>query len=414
MPDNATSNQNGQETNQPSFAPPTNSNPSATSNTFYFYNPNTVAYGKLEFKKTWGNRVQNGYWRVSSVGGQNQNAPGSNTVVEITEKPIVSTEVNEKYTTDYYIKQLPKSQTAIDSITKERNAVYYQLGVIYKEKFKEYNLASARLEQLLLYQPEEKLILPTKYNLYKIYEITNPTKAASIKNEIVSQYPDSRYTQIITNSSPKTGIGNDTPEGEYENLYRLFQQEYFTSVLKQVDGLINHFTGEAIVPKFELLKAYTIGKLYGLQAYKKAIEYVADNYANSNEGKDAIEILKTQIPLLEKMSFSTVDSKNWKVIFRIDKNDEKSASVIESKVTLFFANENVEKLKYSCDIYTEKESFISIQGIHSESYAQFVAALFAENEKNKNSQPGIVISNENYKIIQIKKNFEEFLSLKKP
>lgn len=413
MPNDAIQNQNGQAANPPSFAPPTNNNPATTSNTFYFYNPNTVAYGKIEFKKTWGNRSQNGYWRVSSGANQNQNTPGSNAVVETTDQPIVSTEVNEKYTTDYYLKQLPKSQTVIDSITKERNVIYYQLGVIYKEKFKEYNLASARLEQLLLYQPEEKLILPTKYNLYKIYEITDPTKAESIKNEIVSQYPNSRYAQIITNSKPQDGIGNDTPEGEYENLYRLFQQEYFTSVLQQVDGLINHFTGEAIVPKFELLKAYTIGKLYGLEAYKKAIEYVADNYANSNEGKDAIEILKTQIPLLEKMSFSTVDSKNWKVIFRIDKNDEKTASAIESKLILFFANENVEKLKYSCDSYTEKESFISIQGIHSESYAQFVAALFAENEKYKISQPGIVISNENYKIVQIKKNLEEFLSLKK-
>ncbi|MDR6845005.1 tetratricopeptide repeat protein [Flavobacterium granuli] len=414
IPNDAIQNQNGQVANAPSLAPPTNSNPVATSNTFYFYNPNTVAFGKLEFRKTWGNRVQNGYWRVSSAGNQNQNTSGTNDVVETTDKPIVSTEVDEKYTTDYYLKQLPKSQTAIDSITKERNAVYYQLGVIYKEKFKEYNLASARLEQLLLFQPEEKLILPTKYNLYKIYEITNPAKAESIKNEIVSQYPNSRYSQIITNSSPNTSIGKDTPEGEYENLYRLFQQEYFTSVLQQVDGLINHFTGEAIIPKFELLKAYTIGKLYGLEAYKKAIEYVADNYANSKEGKDAIEILKTQIPLLEKMSFSTVDSKNWKVVFRIDKNDEKTASAIESKIALFFANENVEKLKYTCDSYTENESFISIQGIHSESYAQFVAALFAENDKYKISQPGIVISNDNYKIVQIKKNFEEFLSLKKP
>ncbi|PVX45915.1 protein involved in gliding motility SprE [Flavobacterium sp. 103] len=413
MPNDAISNQNGQVASPPSFAPPTNSNPAATSNTFYFYNPNTVAYGKIEFKKIWGNRAQNGYWRVSSGTNQNQNTPGSNAVDETTDNPIVSTEVNEKYTTDYYIKQLPKSQTAIDSITKERNAIYYQLGVIYKEKFKEYNLASARLEQLLLYQPEEKLILPTKYNLYKIYEITDPAKAESIKNEIVSQYPNSRYAQIITNSSPQEGVGNNTPEGEYDNLYRLYKQEYFASVLQQVDGLINNFTGEAIVPKFELLKAYTIGKLYGLEAYKKAIEYVADNYANSNEGKDAIEILKTQIPLLEKMSFSTVDSKNWKVIFRIDKNDEKTASAIESKLILFFANENVEKLKYTCDSYTEKESFISIQGIHSQSYAQFVAALFAENEKYKISQPGIVISNENYKIIQIKKNFEEYLLLKK-
>lgn len=414
IPNDATSNQNVQVASPPSFAPPTNSNPATTSNIFYFYNPNTVAYGKIEFKKIWGNRAQNGYWRVSSGTNQNQNTPGSNAVDETTDSLIVSTEVNEKYTTDYYLKQLPKSQIAIDSITKERNAVYYQLGVIYKEKFKEYNLASARLEQLLLYQPEEKLILPTKYNLYKIYEITDPTKAESIKNEIVSQYPNSRYAQIITNSSPQEGVGNNTPEGEYDNLYRLYKQEYFTSVLQQVDGLINNFTGEAIVPKFELLKAYTIGKLYGLEAYKKAIQYVADNYANSNEGKDAIEILKTQIPLLEKMSFSTVDSKNWKVIFRIDKNDDKTALAIETKLALFFANENVEKLKYTCDSYTEKESFISIQGIHSQSYAQFVAALFAENEKYKISQPGIVISNENYKIIQIKKNLEEFLSIKKP
>ena len=76
---------------------------------------------------------------------------------------------------------MPKSQKVIDSIVKERNAVYYELGVIYKEKLKEYDLASTRLEQLLVYQPEEKLILPTKYNLYKIYEITNPAKAEAIK-----------------------------------------------------------------------------------------------------------------------------------------------------------------------------------------------------------------------------------------
>ncbi len=172
---------------------------------------------------------------------------------------------------------MPKTQKEIDSISKERNTVYYELGVIYKEKFKEYNLASNRLEQLLLYQPEEKLILPTKYNLYKIYEITNPTKAEGIKQEITSQYPNSRYAQIITNSSSTEGYIAGTPEGEYDNLYRLYKQENFAFVLKQIDGLINNFVGEAIVPKFELLKANAIGKLYGLVAYKKAIENVADN-----------------------------------------------------------------------------------------------------------------------------------------
>ncbi|REG98946.1 type IX secretion system periplasmic lipoprotein PorW/SprE [Flavobacterium aquicola] len=412
-PDTAVPNQNMQTLNPPTDAP--NTNPSAIANTFYFYNPNTVAYGKLEFRKIWGNRVQNSYWRFSSGANLGANAPVAATaaVTAPDDKLTAPVAVNEKYTTDYYLKQLPKSQKAIDSISKERNAVYYELGIIYKEKFKEYNLASNRLEQLLLYQPEEKLILPTKYNLYKIYEITNPAKAEAIKQELISQYPNSRYVQIITNSGSNEGAGIGTPEGEYDNLYRLYKQESFASVLQQVDGLISNFTGEAIVPKFELLKANTIGKLYGLAPYKKAMQYVADNYSNSKEGKEAIEILKTQIPLLEQMKFSTAESRNWKVVFKIDKYDNKAEAAIESKVILFFANENVEKLKYTCDSYSEKESFVSIQGIHSQSYAQFVAALFAENEKYKISQPGIIISNENYKIVQIKKNFDEYLSLKK-
>ncbi|WP_348800212.1 tetratricopeptide repeat protein [Flavobacterium adhaerens] len=384
----------------------------AASNVFYFYNPNTVAYGKLEFRKTWGNRLQNSYWRISSVTA-NATAVPTATVVATEDKKDETLEVNEKYTVDYYLKQLPKSQQEIDNIVKERNAVYYELGIVYKEKFKEYDLASSRLEKLLTYRPEEKLILPTKYHLYKIYEITNSNKAATLKQEILNEYPKSRYAQIITNTISEDGVNSDNPEATYDKLYKLFEQEYFAAVLQQVDAYITNYNGEAIVPKFELLKAFTIGKLYGLVKYKKAIEYVADNYANTKEGEDAIEILRTQIPLLEQMKFSTAESKNWKVIFEIDKTDTKSETDIESKIVLFLATENVEQLKYSCESYDEKESFVVIQGIHSESYAQFVAQLFEQNPKFKIDQKAIVISNENYKIVQIKKNIDEYLSLKK-
>lgn len=411
--DDAIPNPDAQSLNPPKDTPSTFG--TAAANTFYFYNPSTVAYGKVEFKKTWGNRVQNSYWRVSSGSTPDGNGAGASTIVtnSADKEQIVTPEVNEKYTVDYYLKQVPKSQKVMDSIAKERNAVYYELGVIYKEKFKENDLASTRLEQLLTYNPEEKLILPTKYHLYKIYEITNPAKALALKQEIESQYPNSRYTQIINNTLPDDGIGAGTPEGEYDNLYRLYEQEYFASVLQQVDGLINHFTGEAIVSKFELLKAYTIGKLYGLKRYKTAIQNVADNYANTKEGEDAIEILKTQIPLLEQMQFTTVDNKNWKLVFKIDKNDTKTETAIEKKIILFLANENVEQLKYTCDPYTETESFVSIQGMRSESYAQFISVLFTDNVNYKINQKGIVISSENYKIVQIKKNIEEYLSLKK-
>lgn len=414
---------NGVAPNQNSGLPPTNmgilppddrdATPKESVSTFYFYNPNTVAYGKLEFKKIWGNRAQSGYWRMSSSASAVANTAVANNASPTTDDKAVPLVENDKYTTDYYIKQLPKTQTAIDSIVKERNFTYYQLGIIYKEKFKEYDLASEKLEQLLQFNPEEKLIPPAKYNLYKIYQITDSAKAEALKNEITTQYPNSRYALIINNSGSTDVTINDTPEGEYKNLYKLYEQEYFISVLQKVDSFINTFSGEPIVPKFELLKAYTIGKLYGLDSYKKAIQYVADNYATSEEGKKAIEILKTQIPVLEQMSFTTADSKKWRVVFRVALNDEKSSTDIENKIRLFMANENLEKLYYTCDLYNEKESFISVHGFPTESYAQFVATLFTDNEKYKVKIPGIVISNENYKIIQIKKNLEAYLALKK-
>jgi len=380
-----------------------------TANTFYFYNPNTVAYGKLQFQKMWGNRVQNGYWRASTTAGPIDNVAVVDNTVSATDITSTPAEVNEKYTTDYYIKQLPKSQIVMDSIVKERNATYYQLGIIYKEKFKEYNLASTRLEHLLEFKPEEKLILPTKYNLYKIYQITDSAKAEVLKNEITTQYPNSRYAQIINNSGAQDATVNETPEGEYNKLYKLYEQEYFKSVLQKIDGLTTHFSGEPIVSKFELLKAFTIGKLYGLVAYKKAIQYVADNYATTEEGKNAVEILKTQIPLLEQLSFTTKDSKYWRVIFSVAVNDEKKSADIENNIRLFMANENIEKIYYTCDFYTEEENFISIHGIHTEEYAKFVSILFIDNEKYKIIDPGIVISNDNYKIVQIKKNMEAYL-----
>ncbi len=383
-------------------------------NTFYFYNPTTVAYGKLQFKKSWGNRASNGYWRASTTDMAAEGADLVNVAATTTTDETVPVAVNEKYTTDYYIQQLPKTKVEIDSIVKVRNVAYYQLGIIYKEKFKEYNLASTKLEQLLAYKPEEKLILPTKYNLYKIYEITDSAKAAALKKEITAQYPDSRYAQIINNLGQDNTAYIETPEGEYKRLYKLYEEESFKSVLHQIDGVINHFIGDPIVSKLELLKAYTIGKLNGLTAYKKALQYVAENFATTEEGKSALEILKTQIPLLEQLNFTAEHSRNYRVIFKVAINDDKTSNDIEKKIRLFMVDENIEKVYYTCDFYTDDESFISVRGLQTEAYAKFVALLFKDTEKYKISDPGIVISNENYKVVQIKKNLEDYLLQKQP
>jgi len=403
--------QAGKPPKKPGLAPPSMANTSANNaaNTFYFYNPSTVAFGKVEFKKRWGNRALNGNWRLPvnrTNAGEDEVADAKNSIPE----GQTAEAETPQYTTVFYLDQLPKTQAEIDSIAKERNFAYYQLGIIYKEKFKEYQLASNKLEQLLQNNPEEKLVLPAMYNLYKIYQITDSAKAEEMKNRISSQYPDSRYAQIINNTNSNSVSENDTPESEYNKWYKLYQEEQFVLVLEKMDGLIIQFFGDDIVPKFELLKANTIGKLQGLEAYKKAMQYVADNYPNSEEGKNAQEILTTQIPLLEKMNFTTTDTKNWKILYKVGKREDKNTKALEEKIKKFIASENINKLSYSYDIYTEKENFITIQGIKSEAYAKNIAAIMKDDKKYKITEPAIVISNENYKVVQIKKNLAEYLA----
>jgi len=379
--------------------------------TFYFYNPTTVAYGKLQFKKMWGNRTIGGNWRLSAIKAANDAAMLNDSINEAEANKLKDTVIIEKYTTAFYEKQLPKTKIAIDSIGKERNFAYYQLGLIYKEKFKEYTLASDKLEQLLRNNPEEKLILPSMYNLYKIYQITDPAKAEKIKSDITNNYPGSRYAQILNNTNTDD---IPSPEKEYQKWYKLFQEEKFDVVLDNIDNLINQYSGDEIVSKFELLKANTLGKVNGLEAYKKGLENVADNYPNSDEGKNAREILEKQVPTLERLNFTTEDNKNWKILYLISNNDTKTLKQIEEAIRVFLLVENFERLTTSFDKYNRTQSFVAIHGLKSEAYAQDVAGVFRDDKKYKIAQPAIIISTENYKVVQIKKNLEAYLTPKNP
>ncbi len=135
--------------------------PNAGNNVFYFYNSTAVSYGKQEFQKRWGKRGLEDNWRLSDKISKLDNVIEEEAGATISESNL--------YKPETYIALVPTETTQIDSIAKERNFAYYQLGLIYKEKFKENELAIDRLETLLSYNPEKRLVLPSMYFLYKIY-----------------------------------------------------------------------------------------------------------------------------------------------------------------------------------------------------------------------------------------------------
>ncbi|MBO6605417.1 hypothetical protein [Psychroserpens sp.] len=389
-------------TNSKSLRGDTNSK-GAQKDEFYFYNQTIVAYGKNEFVKIWGNRDLKDNWRLSN---SNIRSATNNQ----TEDLAASASDEERFDPQFYISKIPTDEKVIDSIAKERNFAYYQLGAIYKEKFKEYILAKDKLEALLQNNPEERLILPSEYNLFKIYEILGlDSKATAMKDLIVSTYPDSRYAQILLN--PKSDLGKDenSPESLYEKLYGQFENQEYVQVVEQAEQYISEFEGDPIVPKFEILKASANGRLKGFEAYKSGVNYIALTYPNTEEGKKAQEILNTAIPLLSNKTFTSDDTaKHFNVLYAFDNSEKDQIEEFVKTLDEAIAKVSYYSLSTSVDFYDGNTTFVVVHGLKSIGGARGFAEILKEN-KLKIDRTFYPISSPNYEIVQRHKNLIEYL-----
>lgn len=381
----------------------------AQSNAFYFYNPTTVAFGKNEFVKKWGDRPLEDNWRWSSSGISNiGNTSNTNDV-------LATASDEERFDPQFYISKIPSSEKEIDSISKDRNYAYYQLGLIYKEKFKEYELAKDKFQNLLKSNPEERLVLPSKYNLFKIYELLGESDEASIaKDEIIAKYPDSRYATILKNPELVTERDENSPESLYEALYIQHENQEYVEVVSKSEDYIKTFDGEPLVPKFELLKATAMGRLYGYEAYKKAINYLAITYANTPEGKQAQDIEANLLPKVANKEFvKSVDSisDNYKVIFKFEEPQTEAIAGFKETLDTVLKNVRYYKLNASIDVYNPKTKFVVVHGLKNEQVAKTFDQLLIEDDQKKIKAPYFVASSTNYQIIQIHKNLDTYLNL---
>lgn len=379
---------------------------------FYFYNANTLAFGKEQFKKNWGDRAYKNNWRLSA----SKSDMDAEVIVPDNKNPAEADNgkeapVEEKYTTAFYLEQLPKQQMALDSIAKERNFAYYQLGVIYKENFKDYPLASSKLEKLLKNNPEERLVLPAMYNLYKIYEIIDKERALAIKTSMVTQYPDSHYAQILNHTNPETFTTVKTPEKTYTELFKCFEAGDYRTAYAEVDVAIGQYAGDELIPKFELLKADITGKLKGILEYNKALNFVSMRYPYYDEGKQAEAILGKNTDLLAQLKFNAEKPKSWKILYKVGCNEAKTTKVLLDKIRKFIIDRSFDKLSVSNDVFDMNDNFVVIHGVISEEYAKSLAKILKNHKDYTITLNPVVISNYNYKVVQMKKNMAEYLAL---
>ncbi|OAD91039.1 hypothetical protein A7A78_04280 [Aequorivita soesokkakensis] len=380
------------------------SGPNKGGSTFYFYNTSTVAYGKGEFRKIWGDRKLEDNWRLSSK----KTSLNNNDDELVTVTPIAE---NELYKPQTYIARIPTDEKVIDSLAKDRNFAYYQLGLIYKEKFKEYNLAANRLEKLLTYNPEERLVVPAKYNLVKIYEILeNPSQADKYRNDVLTNHADTRYAEILRNPNSQLPTDESSPEFKYKQLYKEFEAAKYAEVIQKSDEYMMVYNGNDIVPKFEMLKATAIGRQQGFEAYKKALNFVSLNYPSTEEGKQAQQIYSNLLPLLAVKDFAPeAESDSWKLVYKFTNEEGEAAQKLKEQLDKAIKNYRYTNMVTSIDYYNPQTQFVIVHGLNTKLGARGFGEVLKENKEYKIKYPFFEISSPNYKIIQIHKNLDDYL-----
>ncbi len=167
--------------NQINFGSSKNNNFSNENAIFYFYNPTTLAYGKNEFNKLWGDIKLTDNWR----NGENQSKPKSLIVIGKE-----NSKISANLDLGGYLKSIPSSSTSIDSIYKQLDYSYFQLASIYSAKFLEYELSNNKIQNIEFDRNKPEFVLSAKYLNYKNCIILGLLDEAEIiKSDIILNFP---------------------------------------------------------------------------------------------------------------------------------------------------------------------------------------------------------------------------------
>lgn len=266
---------------------------------WYFYNQTTISFGIADFAKRWGNRKLEDNWRRSQKGltidnSSNDNETVSTKTTTANNKNNTKASKDPRKTREYYLKQLPLTDTLMKTSHAKIVEADYLLGSTYKEDLNNNKRSIAAFEDLNNRYPEHKYRLQCYYQLYRTYLAEkNQPQSDFYKDKLLSEYPNSEYSKLIKN--PKYAEERNAQRGEvekfYENTFDLYSAGNYEQSFSQCNEAFTKYGKTDFSAKFELVRAMCIGRLKGPDSLTWAINEFLILYPNSEVTPRANEIL---------------------------------------------------------------------------------------------------------------------------
>ena len=362
---------------------------------FYFYKPNLVAQGKQSFLASWGNRPNVDNWRSA----ERLVTPINPNQKQEKAEPLVNIALEDLST---LMAQVPTGEEK-DSLTRLNHQSYLQAGLLYKEQFDNLDLATKRLEQLLAKDPEPKEASAALYHLFRIAERQSDVKAGQYKSNLIYNYSESPFAQLLTNPDFQEQDDASTPELQYQKLLKAFQNNDFVKAKALGETLSVLLSASDWAPKIALIQAHITGKLLGKKQWKEELEAVRKQYPQS----DTAKYINTIVNQLE--SSNTAKTKpfalyKWVIPFR----NQDSLGIARNKQQLETLINKQKELFLSVDPYDNAYQFLVVHGFQTlNSVQQFEKKLevFEQNDFNKAESFNFVVLSKDYQQIQLNKTW---------
>ena len=366
-------------------------------NAFYFYNPKLVVQGQQKFRSTWGDRPNLDNWAIASAVSSIRDQSSGIKEQEQTNNETFFVEKPENY-----VNTLPQTKAEIDSIKRLNQNAYLQLGMIYKESFKNNALAQNRLEHLLGLNPPDEIAAPALYHLYKINENNLPLKAEQYYNRILSDHPESPYAKILSNPVEFGQSDFQTPENVYQNLVKIYLKGDFDLLAEKAESFRVLFSGTPLQPKFDMLMANYQGRLKGRQEWEKALKIITLKYPESPESIKAQEMIQ-QIKLKDTIGNNNNIYLNYKWIFTFKVKDTVSLKKIKSKLQEALEVTPDTRWFLSEDRFDQDQTYLVLHGIRNRKKLNEWKKRFDDGEQEILNTNNFVVLSADYKKMLLSK-----------
>lgn len=243
-----------------------------TDDSWYFYNTATRNAGKAEFQRRWGARKLEDNWRRRNKTSFAMSDFDSSSATDedsgdVAENPVdtISPEEKEKqekaenpHYREYYLKQIPFSDTDKAVAHEVIQEGLFNMGVILKDKLNDFDAAMEEFDRLLVDYPDNVYRLETYYNIYLMFVRSgNDSMAERYRQMIVNGFKDSKYGEALRNPDYINNLRqmDAVQEKIYEDTYEAYMANNNEAVHSGYQRMADEFPMSKLMPKFMFLDA---------------------------------------------------------------------------------------------------------------------------------------------------------------